>query len=81
MRRNELKALRCPIDGKELDLSQREKCDGDDVIEGKVMCSEGHDWTVSEGMPSLVNMGEVSEEDMKLIRDYDEHDLDNLFSR
>jgi len=53
MRRNELQALRCPIDGKELGLSQKEKCDGDDVIECKVTCSEGHGWAVSEGMPSL----------------------------
>lgn len=73
MRRNELQALRCPIEGKELDLIEIGICDVDDVVEGRVMCSQGHSWAISEGMLSLVNMGEVSEEDKKLICDYDEH--------
>jgi len=30
-------------------------------------------WIVSDGIPSLVNMNEVSEDDLKWIRQYDEH--------
>jgi len=73
MRKFGLQALRCPIDGKELSIKQGEKWDRDDLLEGKLACVEGHEWSVSEGLPSLVNMDEVSEEDMKWIRQYDEH--------
>jgi len=73
MRKCELQALRCPIDGKELSIMQEEKWDEDDLLEGKLPCAEGHEWSVSEGLPSLVDMDGVSEEDMKWIRLYDEH--------
>jgi len=73
VRKCELQALRCPVDGKELGIRQGEKWDGNDLIEGKIACAEGHEWSVSEGMPSLVNMDEVSEKNMKLVREYDEH--------
>jgi len=73
MRKFGLHALRCPIDGEELSIKREEKWDGDELIEGKLLCACGHEWNVSEGLPSLVNMDEVSEEDIKWIRQYDEH--------
>jgi len=73
MRRFGLRALRCPIDGKKLTIKQVSRKEDDDLVEGEIVCVDGHLWTISDGIPSLVNMNEVSEDDLKWIRQYDEH--------
>lgn len=72
MRKFELQALRCPFDGKKLSIKQEEKWKGEDLLEGKLACVDGHRWSITEGFPSLVNIDEISEEDLKWIRQYDE---------
>ena len=59
MRKSRLDALRCPDDGTKLRVNTEEKVIGDDLVEGELICVEGHVWIVSDGIPSLVNMLEV----------------------
>jgi ubiquinone/menaquinone biosynthesis C-methylase UbiE len=72
MKRFALEALRCPHDGTTLTISNAKRWDSDDLVEGKLSCAMSHEWNVSEGLPSLVSINEVSEEDIKWIREYDE---------
>ena len=73
MKKSLLDALRCPSDGTKLGVNKEEKGIDDDMVEGELICVEGHVWIVSNGIPSLVNMLEVSEEDLRWIQEYDEH--------
>jgi ubiquinone/menaquinone biosynthesis C-methylase UbiE/uncharacterized protein YbaR (Trm112 family) len=72
MKRFALEALRCPRDGTVLTISEAERWNSDDLVEGKLCCKRSHEWNVSEGLASLVSMNEVSDKDMKWIREYDE---------
>lgn len=72
MKRFALEALRCPHDGMALTISNAEKWDSDDLVEGKLSCERSHEWNVSEGLPSLIDPNEVSKKDMKWVREYDE---------
>lgn len=72
MRKSALEALRCPRDGTILTISNAKSWNSDDLIEGKLRCLKNHEWNVSEGLPSLVDMDEVSEKDMKWTREYEE---------
>ena len=73
MRKSRLDAPRCPNDGTKLRVNKEKKGIGYDLIEGELICVEGHVWIVSDGIPSLVNMLDVSEDDLKWIQEYDEH--------
>jgi len=66
-----LEAFRCPLDGVALRVKQASQWDREDLLEGELVCAEGHVWKVSKGLPSLVRMEEVSKEDMRWIREYD----------
>ena len=73
MRKVGLEALRCPVDWEKLSVERASRHEDDELIEGELVCGEGHLWIVSDGIPSLVDMNEVSEDDLRWIRQYDEH--------
>jgi ubiquinone/menaquinone biosynthesis C-methylase UbiE len=71
MRESELLSIRCPLDGKKLHIQFRAKQVNNDLVNGILSCDGAHEWNVVEGIPSLAVMDDVSEENLKWLRQYD----------
>jgi len=49
MYKNIIRLLRCPHCKRELELKEN-KVDGEEILEGKLSCDGGHDWSIREGI-------------------------------
>ena len=75
-----LKLLKCPNCNEELCLTV-EKEENSEIVEGKLSCKGGHDWTISEG---VINFGSVEQELAnnwtESYEQYDEEEMDKKLS-
>lgn len=69
MQEPHLKTLRCPQCKKKMVITETQSF-SDEIEEGTLTCEKGHEWHISEGIPTLV-YPPISEEDTKWIADYD----------
>ncbi|SDQ35175.1 methytransferase partner Trm112 [Natronobacterium texcoconense] len=55
MKESLLEILRCPLDKHELELEDAEYADGDEVVDGTLVCAEcGERYPVDDGIPNLL---------------------------
>jgi uncharacterized protein YbaR (Trm112 family) len=54
MKEDLLEILCCPLDKEDLDLEATET-DGDEILEGKLVCTEcGEEYPIEDGIPNLL---------------------------
>lgn len=60
---------RCPVSNEELTLEVA-KQDGDEIIEGTLQCPSGHVFPIVNGIPRLLDIGDLQASDQTALEDY-----------